>query len=73
MKRREELKAEGRYVEGPPQPQDHEKPYFPKYDDYEIMPGEEKKADRWEEYKNPYLKDDPNAITVKHPKKDPKE
>ncbi len=37
-KRVEELKKEGRYV-GPPKLQDHEKPVYPKYDDYEVTPG----------------------------------
>jgi len=38
QKRIEELQKEGRDV-GPPKPQDHEKVSFPKYADYEVMPG----------------------------------
>eukprot|EP00093_Oithona_nana_P007446 07446.XXX_347454_346845_1 [CDS] Oithona nana genome sequencing. len=58
-KRIEELKAEGRYV-GPDKPLDHEKTFFPKYDEYEVLPGEdkEKNNDRWKDFKNPYLAED---------------
>lgn len=38
---------------------DHEKAFYPKYDDYEVNPGDlETKKDRWASYKNPYLPDD---------------
>jgi len=40
-----------------PQPQDHEKTFYPKYKEYEIMPGEGVEAeDRWKDFKNPYAK-----------------
>ena len=41
-----------------PQPMDHEKAFYPKYKEYEIMPGEGvKEGDRWKDYKNPYAKE----------------
>lgn len=50
---------QGRY-EGPPKPQDHEKPFYPKYDEYEVMPGEHEfsKKDKWADFKNPYAEND---------------
>ena len=62
----EELKAEGRYV-GPSKPMDHEKTFFPKYDEYEVLPGEDKFAreKRWDEFKNPYLTPDEDTLTKK--------
>ena len=37
---------------------DHEKEFFPKYKEYEIMPGEGvESGDRWKDYKNPYAKE----------------
>jgi len=58
MARAEELKAQG-LDPGPPKLQDHEKTPYPKYEEFEIMPGEsdDQKRDRWEKYKNPYVKD----------------
>ena len=58
-KTRLEKVAAGQNVADPnqPQPMDHEKPYFPKYKEYEIMPGEDlQSGDRWADYKNPYAK-----------------
>lgn len=57
-KRLEELTAQGLDT-GPPKPQDHEKTPYPKYTDFEIMPGENEgeKKDRWAKYKNPYMKE----------------
>ena len=48
---------QGRY-EGDPKPQDHEKPFYPKYAEYEVMPGEKEveNYDKWKEFKNPYHK-----------------
>jgi len=70
-KRIAELKADGRYV-GPAQPQDHEKPFYPKYDEYEILPGEisqsENRGDRWKDYKNPYLSPEEDQTTKKSKK-----
>ena len=64
-KRIAELKAEGRYV-GPDKPMDHEKAFFPKYDEYEVLPGEDKdQTDRWKDYKNPYLDKDEEFVTKK--------
>ena len=67
-KRIAELKADGRYV-GPLQPQDHEKTFYPKYDEYEILPGEitqsENRGDRWKDYKNPYLTPEEDQTTKK--------
>ena len=44
----------------PPPPQDHEKTPYPKYEEFEVLPGEgnwrEGEKDRWEKYKNPYMK-----------------
>ena len=55
--RRQEKLAAGETVIDP-QPQDHEKAFYPKYKEYEIMPGEgAETGDRWAEYKNPYAKD----------------
>ena len=56
-KRRLEKIAEGQTVIDPnqPQPMDHEKPFYPKYGEYEVQPGEGiKEVDRWKDYKNPY-------------------
>lgn len=68
-KRIDELKVEGRYV-GPVQPQDHEKNFFPKYDEYEVAPGEdiETKQKRWKDFQNPYLKDEEDMVTKKSKK-----
>ena len=65
-KRIEELKAEGRYV-GPSKPMDHEKAFFPKYDEYEVLPGEDKfeRSERWKDFKNPYLEPDEDIVTKK--------
>jgi len=43
---------------GPPKPQDHEKTPFPKHEKLEVVPGENEhqERDRWEKYKNPYMK-----------------
>ena len=57
-----ELKAEGRYV-GPALPLDHEKAFFPKYDEYQGAPGEQ--VDRWKDYKNPYLDPEEDMVTKK--------
>ena len=48
---------QGRYDGPEPKPQDHEKAFFPKYDEYEVIPGDdpEKERRRWKEYKNPYV------------------
>ena len=59
-KRRLEKIAAGQTVIDPnqPLPMDHEKPYYPKYKEYEIMPGESvKDGDRWKDYKNPYAEE----------------
>ena len=66
-KRVEELKAEGRYVGGPQKPMDHEKAFFPKYDEYEMLPGEDKfeRDKRWDEFKNPYMTTDEDTLTKK--------
>ena len=59
-KRRLEKIAAGQSLTDPnqPQPMDHEKTFFPKYKEYEIMPGEEPKGgDRWKDFKNPYSKE----------------
>ena len=51
---------QGRY-EGPQdKPQDHEKTFYPKYDEFEVMPGENenKERDKWADYKNPYMKEE---------------
>ena len=65
-KRIEELKAEGRYV-GPSKPMDHEKAFFPKYDEYELLPGEDKfeREKRWDEFKNPYFTPEEDTVTKK--------
>eukprot|EP00088_Acartia_fossae_P043939 TRINITY_DN4651_c0_g1_i1.p1 TRINITY_DN4651_c0_g1~~TRINITY_DN4651_c0_g1_i1.p1 ORF type:complete len:185 (+),score=46.09 TRINITY_DN4651_c0_g1_i1:45-599(+) len=57
-KRIDELKAQGLDT-GPPKPQDHEKMPYPKYEEFEIIPGDKEyqQKDRWEKYKNPYMKD----------------
>ena len=46
---------------------DHEKTFFPKYDEYEVLPGEDKFAreKRWDEFKNPYLTPDEDTLTKK--------
>jgi len=56
--RLQEMKEQGLDTSGP-KPQDHEKTPYPKYDEYEIVPGdlEHEKKDRWEKYKNPYMKE----------------
>jgi len=56
-KRLQEKLAAGETVTEP-QPMDHEKAYYPKYKEYEIMPGEGvNNEDRWKDYKNPYAKE----------------
>ena len=61
-----ELKADGRYV-GADQPQDHEKVFYPKYDEYEVYAGEDPKTrnDRWKDFKNPYLNSEEEFVTKK--------
>lgn len=46
---------------------DHEKTFYPKYDEYEVLPGEDKdkREERWKDYKNPYLNPDEEYVTVK--------
>jgi len=60
-KNKEQLLAAGREVVEEPKPMDHEKPFWPKYEEYEIMAGEksnrDKDEDKWEDFKNPYAKD----------------
>eukprot|EP00096_Caligus_rogercresseyi_P010405 TRINITY_DN3780_c0_g1_i1.p1 TRINITY_DN3780_c0_g1~~TRINITY_DN3780_c0_g1_i1.p1 ORF type:complete len:209 (-),score=51.35 TRINITY_DN3780_c0_g1_i1:192-746(-) len=54
-----QLKAEGILDAGvDPSPQDHEKTFYPKRAEYELIPGESAQAteDRWKDYQNPYLK-----------------
>ena len=65
-KRIAELKADGKYV-GTSLPQDHEKTFYPKYDEYEVVPGEDPKgtAGRWKDFKNPYLTQDEDTFTKK--------
>lgn len=54
-KHTEELIAAGREVYDETKPMDHEKPFYPKYEEYEILPGQESKdKDRWKDFKNPY-------------------
>ena len=56
-KRLQEKLAAGETVTEP-QPMDHEKAYYPKYKEYEIMPGEGvNNEDRWKDFKNPYAKE----------------
>ncbi|XP_023341361.1 NADH dehydrogenase [ubiquinone] 1 alpha subcomplex assembly factor 2 [Eurytemora carolleeae] len=57
-KRRTEMQAAG-IDSGPPKPQDHEKTPYPKYANYEVMPGESENEtkDKWKKYKNPYMKE----------------
>ena len=55
-KRLQEKLAAGETVTEP-QPQDHEKAFYPKYKEYEIIPGEGVNTeDRWKDFKNPYAK-----------------
>jgi len=56
-KRIREMQAAGLDT-SPPKPQDHEKPAYPKYDEFEVMPGEHERSDKdkWEGFKNPYSK-----------------
>jgi hypothetical protein len=51
------LSFQGRSTE-PPGLQDHEKPVYPKYDEFEVSPGENEfeRKDKWASYKNPYSK-----------------
>jgi len=57
-KNREKLLAMGREVPGEVKPQEGEKPFWPKRDEYEVMPGEPvKNDDKWADFKNPYAKD----------------
>lgn len=65
-KRIAELKAAGQYV-GPDKPLDHEKNFFPKYDEYEVIPGHAKneEKDKWADFKNPYLSADDDKVTKK--------
>ena len=64
------MKADGRYI-GPDKPMDHEKAFFPKYEEYEVLPGEDKsqKEDRWKDFKNPYLNTDEEFFTKKKEEK----
>eukprot|EP00088_Acartia_fossae_P003616 TRINITY_DN11533_c0_g1_i2.p1 TRINITY_DN11533_c0_g1~~TRINITY_DN11533_c0_g1_i2.p1 ORF type:complete len:184 (+),score=37.50 TRINITY_DN11533_c0_g1_i2:45-596(+) len=58
VKRIDEMRAAGIEPEAP-KPQDHEKNFYPKYDEFEVMPGERERLgekDKWEEFKNPYTK-----------------
>ena len=52
---------QGRY-DGPPKPQEHEKTFYPKYDEFEVMPGESenKDYDKWKDFKNPYFDESTN-------------
>ena len=62
---------QGRY-EGAPKPQDHEQEFFPKYDEYEVMPGEleyGEKKDKWKDFKNPYLDQSEGDIVTTREKK----
>ena len=34
-----------------------EKPFWPKYAEYEIMPAQKIEEDKWADFKNPYAKD----------------
>lgn len=65
-KRIAELKAAGQYV-GPDKPLDHEKTFFPKYAEYEIIPGHEKhdEKDKWADFKNPYHTEEEDKVTTK--------
>jgi len=56
-KRLDEMRAAGLDTSGP-KPQDHEKTPYPKYAEFEVMPGEMEQAekDKWEKHKNPYSK-----------------
>ena len=65
-KRVAELKEAGVHV-GPIQPQDHEKTFYPKYDDFEVYAGEDPKnrQDRWKDYKNPYMTPEEDQVTKK--------
>ena len=57
-KLRLEKVSEGRTIADPNKPMDHEKPFYPKYKEYEVMPGEGVAGgDRWKDYKNPYAKE----------------
>ena len=59
-KRRLEKIASGQTAIDPnkPTPMDHEKTFYPKYKEYEIMPGEGvEEGDRWKDYKNPYAEE----------------
>nr|ACO15196.1 Mimitin, mitochondrial precursor [Caligus clemensi] len=57
-----QLKLEGISDAGAePVPQDHERPFYPKRSDYELIPGEgeeSKRGDRWKDFQNPYYKKD---------------
>ena len=68
-KRIAELKEDGRYI-GADKPMDHEKAFFPKYDEYEVLAGEDKnQKDRWKDFKNPYLNPDEEFFTKKKDEK----
>lgn len=52
---------------------DHEKAFFPKYEEYEVLPGEDKdQKDRWKDYKNPYLNQDEEFFTTNKKDRRPK-
>jgi len=55
--RKEEMLAQG-LDPGPPPLQDHEKTPYPKYEEFESVPGvkKEEQQDRWKDFKNPYSK-----------------
>ena len=60
--RRAEMLAAG-LDPSPPGIQDHEKTPYPKYEEYEITPGDLQNDDgrsrqKWDKYKNPYSSED---------------
>ena len=61
-KNREQLLEMGREVSTEAKPMDHEKPFWPKYEEYEVMPAEKldekAKQDKWKDFKNPYAEDE---------------
>lgn len=60
-KNREKLLAMGREAPGEVKPQEGEKPFWPKREEFEVMPGETIDKDRWADYKNPYAKDNDSS------------
>jgi len=56
-KNREKLLAMGREAPTEIKPQEGEKPFWPKYEEYQVMAGEEMEKDRWADWKNPYAKE----------------